>query len=196
MPGLPNDHYHAFLDPIVVLLLAIPLGHLFSTRLGGLARGPPAGRGTRRGPRRRDRRSQGWSSWPSSRKPPHVDPDGGWPAAQAAGERIVAVTGGATVWLIGLPDFKLPDAIGFPIEHAGGQVASLADPTAYPDIGMATVVACDRLFEDVIGRPCGGPAEDALVASLAEAGSGPGTAPPALVERFDASPRTSVSIYR
>ena len=61
---------------------------------------------------------------------------------------------------------------------------------------MPTVVVCDRLFEGVIGRACGGPAEDALVASLTEGGSEPGVAPPALVERFDASSRTSVTIYR
>ncbi len=29
VPGLPNDHYHAFLDPVVVLLVAVPLGILF-----------------------------------------------------------------------------------------------------------------------------------------------------------------------
>jgi hypothetical protein len=108
----------------------------------------------------------------------------------------VAVTGGGPVWLTGLPDFKLPDTIGFPIEHAGGQIGSLVDLNDYPEIDMPTVVVCDRLFEDVIGNPCGGPAEDALVGSLTEGGSGPGVAPPALVERFDASPRTSVSIYR
>lgn len=192
VPGLPNDHYHAFLDPIVVLLLAIPLGHLFSSaavawrethRPAGLAGILIIGIGI-----------AGLELVALSRKPPHVDPGGGWPAAQAAGERIVAVTGGAQVWLTGLPSFKLADAIGFPIEHAGGQVATRTDTTRYPAIGMPTVVVCDRLFEDVIGRPCGGPAEDALVANLTAAGAG--TAPPALVERFDASPRTSVSIYR
>ena len=99
-------------------------------------------------------------------------------------------------WLIGLPDFKLPDAIGFPIEHAGGQVATLGNAAGFPGIGLPTVIVCDRLFEDAIGSACGGPAEDALVASLTASGSGPGAAPPALVDRFDASPRTSVSIYR
>jgi hypothetical protein len=72
----------------------------------------------------------------------------------------------------------------------------------YPDLPAMQVVVCDRLFEDAIGLPCGGPAEDAFVASLTETYSGPDAAPPALVDRFDvlapgnASPRTSVSIYR
>jgi 4-amino-4-deoxy-L-arabinose transferase-like glycosyltransferase len=192
--GLPNDHYHAFLDPIVVLVLAIPAGLAFSRasatwrerrRPIALAAVLVVGVGV-----------AALELTALSRKPPHVDPDGGWPAARAAGERIVQVTNGGTVWLTGLPNFKLTDGIGFPIEHTGGEVAFPFDLNGYPDIGMPTVVVCDRLFEEPIGLPCGGPAEDALVAGLTEMGSGPGAAPPALVERFDASPRTSVSIYR
>jgi hypothetical protein len=100
------------------------------------------------------------------------------------------------VWLAGIPDFKLPGAVGFPIQHAGGSLASLADMMGYPDIGVPTVVVCDWLFVDAIGAPCGGPAEDAFVAGLTDQYSEPGTTPPGLVARFDASPRTSISIYR
>ena len=192
--GLPNDHYHAFLDPIVVLLLAIPAGHAFSRasatwrehrRPLALAAVLVVGTGV-----------AALELTALSRKPPHVDPDGGWPAAKAAGERIVRVTGGGTVWLTGLPSFKLTDGIGFPIDRAGGRAGFLIDLNGYPEIGMATVVVCDRLFEGPIGLPCGGPAEDDLVARAVELGSGPGVAPPMLIDRFDASPRTSVSIYR
>ncbi len=194
VPGLPNDHYHAFLDPVVVLLLAIPAGHLFS-------RASLAWRDARRPAALFAVVALGLGIAAVElvalqRKPAKVDPDGGWPAAQAAGERIVQATGGSAVWLTGLPEFKLPDGIGFPIEHAGGEVREVADLTGYPDIGVPTVVVCDRLFDGPIGRPCGGPAEDALVASLTETFSGAGVAPPALVDRFDASPRTSISIYR
>ena len=194
VPGLPNDHYHAFLDPIVVLLLAIPAGHAFSRasatwrdrrRPIALAAMLVVGLGV-----------AALELTALSRKPAHVDPEGGWPAAQAAGERIVRVTGGAPVRLAGLPEFKLPDAIGFPIEHAGGQVYALAEVEGYPMFRFPTVVVCDRLFEDAIGLPCGGPAEDALVVTLTESVSGPAEPPPPLVDRFDASPRTSVSIYR
>ena len=192
--GLPNDHYHAFLDPIVVLVLAIPAGHAFSRasvtwrerrRPIALVAMLVVGIGV-----------AALELTALSRKPPHVDPEGGWPAARAAGERIVQVTGGGTVWLAGLPSFKLTDGIGFPIERAGGRVGLLVDLNGYPDIGTPTVVVCDRLFEGPIGLACGGPAEDSLIAEMTEMGSGTGAAPPALVERLDASPRTSVSIYR
>ena len=127
VPGLPNDHYHAFLDPIVVLLLAVPLGHMFSRASVAWREAHRRSPAALAGILAVGIVIAGLELVALSRKPPHVDPDGGWPAAQAAGERIVAVTGGARVWLIGLPSFKLPDAIGFPIEHAGGQVATLAD---------------------------------------------------------------------
>jgi hypothetical protein len=54
-------------------------------------------------------------------------------------------------------------------------------------------VVCDRLFEPVVGAACGGPAEDALVARVAAAD---GTRPFGLEARIDASPRTSISVYR
>jgi len=86
--------------------------------------------------------------------------------------------------------------VSFPIEHAGGHVAGQwADLMGYPDGFGVTVVACDRLFEASIGAPCGGPAEDAIVAKMTGIGSGPGAAPPRLLDRFDASPRTSISVY-
>jgi hypothetical protein len=50
------------------------------------------------------------------------------------------------------------------------------------------VIACDRLFEDALQQRCGGEAEDARLAQLGAAGT--------LIERFDASPRTVVSVYR
>jgi hypothetical protein len=47
------------------------------------------------------------------------------------------------------------------------------------------VTVCDRLFEPVIGVPCGGPAEAAVEPAGAE-----------LVDRFDAAPGRVISIYR
>ena len=38
--GLPNDHYHAFLDPIVVILLAVPVAALLERAPRGLAQAP------------------------------------------------------------------------------------------------------------------------------------------------------------
>jgi hypothetical protein len=195
VPGLPNDHYHAFLDPVVILLIAIPAGILF-------VRASAAWRDTRRPLALAGVVAVGLGVvalelTALSRKPAHVDPNGGWPAMQAAGERILRVADHSPVFVIGLPEFKLPDAIGFPIAHAGGILLNdLGEPVGYPKIPGMTVVACDRLFEGPIGAQCGGPAEDAAVARLTERYSGPGATPPALIERFPASPRTWISIYR
>jgi hypothetical protein len=49
------------------------------------------------------------------------------------------------------------------------------------------VVACDRLFEPTYEGPCGGAAE----AAAAHLPAGFDT----IVERFDASPRTVITIY-
>ena len=126
-----------------------------------------------------------------ARKPPKVDPDRGWPAMRDAGVRIVDATNGSPLVLIGLPGFKLADAVGFPIQRAGGQLVELED---VPDGAEVVVVACDRLFEGAIGAPCGGPAEDAFIA--ARIGRRPDGQPLLdLLDRFDASPRTSISIY-
>lgn len=191
--GLPNDHYHAFLDPIVIILIAVPAAGLFERALVAWRSGrrPIAAVAT-------VAVAAGLTALvvvALVRKPPAVDADGGWPAMRDAGTRIVAYAAGRPVAVFGLPDFKLPDAVLFPIEHAGGQVAGLGDLMGFPEGSEVIVVACDRLFEAAIGRSCGGPAEDAYVAGLTEMGSGPGAVPPHVVERFDASPRTSISIY-
>ncbi len=188
--GLPNDHYHAFLDPVVILLVAVPLGILFERSIDAW--------------RSRRRPISAVASVAVSvvvvlifttsllRKPPHVDPDGGWPAMRQAGARVVAGAAGRPIHLIGLPTFKLPDAIGFPIVYAGGELtesAVLPAGTA-TDVATPIVVACDRLFEAAIGAPCGGPAEDAAIARLA---------PPGyvlrVVDRFPGSPRTWITVY-
>jgi hypothetical protein len=85
-----------------------------------------------------------------------------------------------------VPGFKTPDGIGFPIVYAGGVI--VGDPWAAAYI----VVPCDRLFEQVVGAKCAGPAEDRLMADITDGGAHP---TPTLVTRFDASDRTSVSIY-
>ena len=123
-----------------------------------------------------------------SRWPTWTDPNGGWPAAQAAGQRVVAITGTGPIAALDVPDFKSADGIAFPIVYAGGHLAPDGTTNA-----PYWVVVCDRLFESVVGEACGGPAEDlrladALGGSLAQA--------PTVVGRFDLSPRTSVSVYK
>jgi hypothetical protein len=177
--GLPNDHYHAFVDPVVVVLLSV----------AGVAIAAPAVARARVDVAARTLLALALAfivGVEVSRWPAPVDPNGGWPAARAAGERVVETTGTAPVALLDVPGFKTPDGIGFPIVYAGGVV--VGDPWAATYI----VVPCDRLFEKVVGATCAGPAEDRLMGYISDDGAHP---TPTLVSRFDASPRTSVSIY-
>ncbi len=170
--GLPNDHYHAFADPAVAVLVALGAVALWERlpRPGSALVG--AGLVI-------------LLAIEVVRWPPPTDPDGGWVAARDAGTRIAAAANGGRVVLIGLPTFKLADGIGFPIVHAGAEVVPIEGPA---DV---VVVACDRLFESVIGAPCGGLAEDLVVRDLV-----PGAADlPYGISRFDASKRTMISIY-
>ena len=191
VPGLPNEHYHAFVDPIVVILIAVPAAGLLAAAMDAW---------------RTTRRPVAGASLAAVtgalvalvvvalvRVPPRTDLDGGWRAMRGAGSRLVRIADGSPIVRFGLPEFKLPDAIAFPIEHAGGRIGDLSDLTGS---GLdVVVVVCDRLFEGPIGRPCRGPAEDALVAGLPLSAPVPGEAALLLVERFDASARTSISVY-
>jgi hypothetical protein len=186
--GLPNDHYHAFIDPIVVTIVGVA-GALLATRSS-----PSASASNRRTSAPILRGAVAvivvalvaiavwrWPSW--------TDPNGGWPAADTAGHRIVAITGDQPVAVLGVPDFKSPDAITFPIVNAGGHLGvGGAGPAGF------VVVVCDRLFESVVGDACGGPAEDLRVGDALEGGSL--AFAPTLVDRFDVSARTSVSVYK
>jgi hypothetical protein len=168
-PGLPNDHYHAFLGPIVFVTAGLGAAALWRT-----------------GPAGRVAAAVGivavvaWNVWIW---PPRVADDGGYPAAERAAERIAGQVSDTYV-LAGLPDFKPADAVAFPMTRLG------RPPWSGGPAGSTTpvVMACDRLFRDAIGADCGGPAEDAAMAGLGGAWS--------LVERFDLSARTSISIYR
>ncbi|NJD29814.1 MAG: hypothetical protein FIA92_16170 [Chloroflexi bacterium] len=170
--GLPNDHYHAFADPAVAVLVALAAVTLIERlRRPGVAL-VTVGLAL-------------LGAVAASRWPPARDPDGGWEAAQDAGVRIATAAGGGTVVLVGLPDFKLADGIGFPILPAGAGLVPIESPTD------AIVVACDRLFEGAIGAPCGGLAEDLAVRDLVPGGADL----PYDISRFAASPRTEISIY-
>ena len=49
------------------------------------------------------------------------------------------------------------------------------------------MVICDALFEEVVGAPCGGPAETASL--------GPGDRFSALADRWQATPGRTISVY-
>jgi hypothetical protein len=179
--GLPNDHYHAFLDPIVVILVAVPAANLFGGALD-------AWRTTRR-PIAAVAAAAVWAGLAAFvlvgvlRRPPPVDPNGGWPALRAAGERIVAKAGGVPGVVVSLPDFKSAEQIRFPMLEAQRRLGGPSGAAI-----TTIVVVCDRLFTTAIGAPCGGPAEDRFTGIGAPSGRG-------LIDRFDASPRISISVY-
>jgi hypothetical protein len=182
---LPVDHYHAFLDPVV--FVALGLGSAAVWRGGRSAEVQQIARivlvvalGI-------------LIAWNVSIWPPTVARDGGWPAAQTTGERIEAVAGARAIQLIGLPDFKSTEAVGFPLERNGLTVAEDIPPTTTgepdppePDPNAAVVVVCDSLFVE----SCGGRAEAAAV-------DAPGAWPVTLElkDRWLAAPGRTVSVY-
>ena len=179
VPGLPNDHYHAFIDPLVMILIAVPAARLLRQALAAwrdMRRPVSAVAGVVV--------AAGLATLVAVailRMPPAVDPNGGWPVLRDAGARVARVVGNEPTTVRWLPDFKAPDAMTFPIEHAGVEIVSGSRL-----MERYTVVVCDRLFESVMHQQCGGPAEDVLLFGGGISG---------LVDRFDASPRTVVSIY-
>ncbi len=181
--GLPNDHYHAFADPIVFVLLGIGVAALW--RGTGRAAAPPstvtpgrllAGAGL-----------VAVIAWAATHQLPGVAPDGGFPAAERAATRIEAEINVDPIELASLPNFKTPEAYEYPLVRDGRTVQSVSLDRRVPIGGSTLVVLCDSLFEEAIGAPCGGPAEAAVAAAH-------GYGVP--VDRFQAAPRQTISIYR
>jgi Dolichyl-phosphate-mannose-protein mannosyltransferase len=192
IPGLPNDHYHAFADPIVFTLVGIGVAVAIRP---GISR--PAGVLAVIG-------IVALAGWNLVNQPPSPHPDGGAPAGLAAGQRIDAalteagVDRASTVLVRSLPDFKSTEAVVYPLAVVGrsyvgetpkgvapgsvvlgdGDVASLA----------GLVLLCDDAFAEAIGDHCGGPAES-IVAGAGGADWGP------LIDRFEAAPGRFVSVY-
>ena len=178
VPGLPNDHYHAFADPMVFTLAGIgaaaAVGRWRSDEGPSLARWLPV---TVMGVA-----VVALLGWSLSRQPPAVAADGGSPAAQVAADRIIEAAGGsgAPVALRSLPSFKSADTYAYPLVRAG-------TPVVTEGSAPTLVIVCDNLFHEAIGAACGGPAEDASNAT------GPGWP---LADRFEAAPGRWVSVYR
>ena len=110
VPGLPNDHYHAFADPMVFTLVGMGAAVLWRGGSRGAAGGIAERRGARRLGRPPDRRHAIEPSVVAGRVvavvgvvalvafglanlPPAVHPDGGFPGADRAAARIVAAGG-------------------------------------------------------------------------------------------------------
>jgi 4-amino-4-deoxy-L-arabinose transferase-like glycosyltransferase len=191
VPGLPNDHYHAFADPMVFVLLGLGLG-------AGAWRMRPVG------PLVAGTVMVALLGWNLTHLPPPVAPDGGYPAALAAARRIestLAAAGlerSAPVRLRSLPAFKSTEAMAFPLAVLGrpfeaalpdDEVAPGSRSGLPPEAFGALVLLCDDLFRGPIGAPCNGPAENAAVPDDGGDHWGP------LLDRFEAAPGRFVSIY-
>jgi 4-amino-4-deoxy-L-arabinose transferase-like glycosyltransferase len=184
--GLPNDHYHAFADPLVFVLLGLGVA--------ALVREVPA--------------PVGWATaavalvallgWNLSHLPPAVNRDGGFPAGDLAAHRVddalaASGDGGRLVSLRSLPDFKSTEAMAYPLVRLGRSVHApmakgLAPGSVAADTpGGALVVLCDQLFRDAIGAACGGQAEDDDARTHGFSG--------AALDRFEAAPGRWVSVY-
>ena len=176
-PGLPNDHYHAFLDPLVLALAGAGLARLAAVGVPhGLGRMAPLA-----GALGGLLVAMGVLAWP-----PAVSPDGGWALADRAAARVVGDVGDRPFALDGIPPFKSADALRFPLQHRG---AIPLDDAVVADDGakVAAVLVCDPLFSDAVGATCGGPAEAAWQTTAA--------AGLALADRFEAGPRRVISVY-
>jgi hypothetical protein len=165
--ALPNDHYHAFLDPLVLALvgagLACVVAHLARTAHPALGRAAGlVGVGL-------------MAVVAVMARPPATAPDGGWAAARHDGAAIVEAAAGRPFTLAGLPEIKSTDAVGFPIAMAGvvpGDPAGLAPGSPDP-----VVIVCDPVFVELIGAPCGGEAERAWLGDRAVVSAAPVTLP-------------------
>ena len=191
--GLPNDHYHAFADPVVFVLVG-----------GGIAAlvrevRPPIG------PVLAGVAMVGLVGGNVANLPAVIHPDGGYPAAERAAARVDAALTAAgvgadqVVLLQSLPDFKSTEAIAYPLARLGrafhGLVpksvapGSVPQPASSPLVYGGLVLLCDELFRDAIGTSCGGAAEQAVAPDAGGGGWGP------LLDRFAAAPGRWVSVY-
>jgi 4-amino-4-deoxy-L-arabinose transferase-like glycosyltransferase len=190
--GLPNDHYHAFADPLVFVLAGIGVA-AFLRELRA-----PAGLVAAAGA------VLLLVAWNVTHQPPPVHPDGGYPAGQQAGDRVDTVLADAghgrdaPVQLVSVPDFKSTEALAYPMARLERAfIATLPEgkpvpgsvPSADATPPAALVVMCDQLFRDANGADCGGPAEDAIAPDAGGPTHGP------LLDRFEAAPGRWISVY-
>jgi hypothetical protein len=184
--GLPNDHYHAFADPLVFVLVGLGAATLVRE-----IRAPV-------GPAAAAVLLIALLGWNVMHFPPRIHPDGGFPAGDAAAVRVDTALSGVGVdrreiaRISSLPDFKSTEAMAYPLVRLGRAVIAETPKGVAPGsvaagvTTVAEVVLCDQLFRDAIGADCGGPAEQALMADQPAS---------TLLDRFQAAPGRWVSIY-
>ena len=194
--GLPNDHYHAFADPFVFVLVGLGIAVM--------------AREVRRpiGPALATAAVVALIGWNVAHLPPAVHPDGGFPAGAVAAKRVDAALTAAgigptdVIEIRSLPDFKSTEAMAYPLARlerdyiatvpkgfAPGSVDPLANSGSSFNGTFGLVLLCDDLFRESIGAACGGPAEQSVTPDSGGSTSG------ALLDRFEAAPGRFVSVY-
>ena len=195
VPGLPNDHYHAFADPMVFTMVGVGAAAVWRR---GSARVAMAGdpspivdaSGRRTLPIGPALVIIGYLAllvWNLATQPPAVHPDGGFPGAERAAARIAGETGGTVLTLRSLPDFKSAEAYQYPLVRAGATVRTDTSSGLVAAAPGTLVVVCDALFEVAIGATCGGPAETVIAPS--DRFGEP-------IDRFQPAPGRTISVYR
>ena len=191
--GLPNDHYHAYADPMVVVLVGLGAAALLReirAPLGVIVAGVGVA---------------ALLGWNLTHLPLAVNPDGGYPAAERAAVRVdAALTNAgigrdAAIHLRSVPQFKSTEAMAYPLVLLGRRVlaetpdgfapGSSTGSGGVPPASNALVVLCDQLFREAIGADCGGPAEAKVPA---EAGDAAFTS---VLDRFEAAPGRWVTVF-
>jgi len=204
IPGLPNDHYHAFADPLVVVLIGLGVAAAVerSRAAGGVAGGLAGGAAAVA--------LVALIGWNVTHLPPAVHVDGGYPAAEGAGTRVldalrgVGVASDDVVLVRSLPSFKSTEAVAYPLIRSGQAVlAETPKGTAPGSVGASQdgaagswrglVLLCDQLFRGAIGADCGGPAESVVASDAGGVGTAGAWGP--LLDRFEAHPGRWVSVY-
>ena len=211
VPGLPNDHYHAFADPMVFTLLGLGVAALVGA---GPAAAPVAAGAPQIG-----RRGVGAIGpivaglgvvvllvWNLTHLPPATNPDGGFPAGEAAATRVdTALTAAGVVrtdaiHIQSLPVFKSTEAMVYPLARLGrvyvGDVPKGVAPGSLDASEVALldgfdglVLLCDDRFHEAIGAHCAGAAESTITPDAGGTTWGP------LLDRFEAAPDRFVSVY-
>lgn len=188
-PGLPNDHYHAFADPMAFTLVGIGAAALARSVPGRVLAVVVL---------------TALLGWNLGHLQPAVHADGGFPAADRAAARVDAVLSAAgvgresVVAIRSLPDFKSTESMAYPLVRLGRAVAAMTPQGLAPgstpgdaasegaSASAPVVLLCDSLFVEAIGAMCGGDAE-----AIARAG----VEIDRLLDRFEVAPGRWVSVY-
>jgi hypothetical protein len=220
--GLPNDHYHAFADPMVFVLIGLGGAALAGAAFGGGGGGGEAGAGAGAGAGGSSASgasasgARRWigpglaaalvlvlAAWNVTHLPPSTHPDGGYPAGLAAGERVDAALtqagagAEATVLLQSLPDFKSTEAVAYPLAVLGRSFVAETPRGVAP--GSADVAAVSQfaglvlLCDDLFADAIGAACGGPAEATVTPDAGGGSWGP--LLERFEAAPGRWVSVY-